>query len=75
MDTLVSLAGQFPLLGPVRDLHPLADIHASQTKFHTFVIVEWQMCGVIPSPTLVVNLAKTEFLSVPLYFSRKDGLY
>jgi hypothetical protein len=32
MDTLVSLAGQFPLLGPVRDLHPLADIHASQTK-------------------------------------------
>ena len=31
MDTLVSLAGQFPLLGPVRDLHPLADIHASQT--------------------------------------------
>ena len=32
MDTLVSLAGQFPLLGPVRDLHPLADIHASQTQ-------------------------------------------
>ena len=32
MDPLVSLAGQFPLLGPVRDLHPLADIHASQTK-------------------------------------------
>ena len=30
MDTLVSLAGQFPLLEPVRDLHPLADIHASQ---------------------------------------------
>ena len=32
MDTLVSLAGQFPLLGSVRDLHPLADIHASQTR-------------------------------------------
>ena len=32
MDPLVSLAGQFPLLGPVRDLHPLADIHASQTE-------------------------------------------
>ena len=32
MDTLVSLAGQFPLLGSVRDSHPLADIHASQTK-------------------------------------------
>ena len=32
MDTLVSLAGQFPLLGSVRDLHPLADIHASQTE-------------------------------------------
>ena len=35
MDTLVSLAGQFPLLGPVRDLHPLADTHASQTKYLT----------------------------------------
>ena len=32
MDTLVSLAGQFPLLGSARDLHPLADIHASRTK-------------------------------------------
>ena len=32
MNTLVSLAGQFPLLGSVRDLHPLADIHASQTE-------------------------------------------
>ena len=32
MDTLVSLAGQFPLLWSVRDSHPLADIHASQTK-------------------------------------------
>ena len=32
MDTLVSLAGQFPLLRSARDLHPLADIHASQTQ-------------------------------------------
>ena len=32
MDTLVSLAGQFPLLWSVRDSHPLADIHASQTN-------------------------------------------
>ena len=32
MDTLVSLAGQFPLLGSARDLHPLADIHASRTE-------------------------------------------
>jgi hypothetical protein len=35
MDTLVSLAGQFPLLGSVRDSHPLADIHASLTKHGT----------------------------------------
>ena len=32
MDTLVSLAGRFPLLGLVRDLHPLDSTHASQTK-------------------------------------------
>ena len=32
MDTLVSLAGQFPLLGSARDLDPLADIHASRTE-------------------------------------------
>ena len=31
-DTLVSLARRFPLLGLVRDLHPLDNIHASQTK-------------------------------------------
>ena len=31
-DTLVSLAGRFPLLGLVRDLHPLDNTHASQTK-------------------------------------------
>ena len=32
MDTLVSLAGRFPLPGLVRDLHPLDDTHAGQTK-------------------------------------------
>ena len=31
-DTLVSLARRFPLLGLVRDLHPLDNTHASQTK-------------------------------------------
>ena len=31
-DTLVSLAGRFPLLGLVRDLHPLGNTHASQTN-------------------------------------------
>ena len=32
MDTLVSLAGRFPLPGLVRDLHPLDDTHAGQTE-------------------------------------------
>ena len=32
MDTLVSLAGRFPLPGLVRDLHPLDDTHAGQTR-------------------------------------------
>lgn len=36
MDTLVSLAGQFPLLRLVGDLHPLDNIHASQTKWPDF---------------------------------------
>ena len=35
MDTLVSLAGRFPLPGLVRDLHPLDDTHAGQTKSHS----------------------------------------
>ena len=34
-DTLVSLARRFPLLGLVRDLHPLDNTHASQTKWGT----------------------------------------
>ena len=32
MDTLVSLAMQFPLLRSARDLHPLAGAHAGQTQ-------------------------------------------
>ena len=36
MDTLVSLAGRFPLPGLVRDLHPLDDTHAGQTKNRDF---------------------------------------
>ncbi len=37
-DTLVSLAGRFPLLGLVRDLHPLDNTHASQTKKRGFYL-------------------------------------
>ena len=56
MDTLVSLAGQFPLLGPVRDLHPLAGIHASQTKkrsdrpaapYHNFLVSDGEALLVV----------------------------
>ena len=36
MDTLVSLAGRFPLPGLVRDLHPLDDTHAGQTENRTY---------------------------------------
>ena len=37
-DTLVSLAGRFPLLGLVRDLHPLDNTHDSQTKIRNQMI-------------------------------------
>ena len=39
MDTLVSLAGRFPLPGLVRDLNPLDDTHAGQTKFRPFRLI------------------------------------
>ena len=39
MDTLVSLAGRFPLPGLVWDLHPLDDTHAGQTKMQVQLLV------------------------------------
>lgn len=48
IDTLVSLAVRFPLPGFVRDLHPLDDTHAGQTK-------QWRLHHAMSNAISTVN--------------------
>ena len=59
-DTLVSLARRFPLLGLVRDLHPLDNTHASQTKKEAPLSRDTSS---IKQPSVIDSTATNEFIT------------